>query len=96
LGIPCIFTIHNIHTVKCLLSDIEDRGIDSASFWQNLFFEYFLSNYENIRDTVPADFLTSGVFAAHFVNTVSPTFLKENRAEGYSILFIPPRVKARG
>ena len=77
LDIPCLFTIHNIHTVKCFLSDIEDRGIDSASFWQNLFFENFPSNYENIRDTMPVDFLTSGVFAAHFVNTVSPTFLKE-------------------
>ena len=77
LDIPCLFTIHNIHTVKCLLSAIEDRGIDSASFWQNLFFDYFPSSYENIRDTMPVDFLTSGVFAAHFVNTVSPTFLQE-------------------
>ena len=77
LDIPCLFTIHNIHTVKCLLSDIEERGIDSALFWQNLFFEHFPSSYENIRDTVPVDFLTSGVFAAHFVNTVGPTFLKE-------------------
>jgi starch synthase/alpha-amylase len=77
LDIPCLFTIHNIHTVKSLLSEIEDRGIDGASFWQNLFFEYFPSNYENTRDSIPIDFLTSGVFAAHFVNTVSPTFLKE-------------------
>jgi len=77
LDIPCLFTIHNIHTVKCLLSDIEDSGIDSASFWQHLFFEYFPAGYENARNAVPVDFLTSGVFAAHFVNTVSPTFLKE-------------------
>jgi len=77
LGIPCLFTIHNIHTVKSLLSEIEDRGIDSALFWQNLFFEYYPSNYENTRDSIPVDFLASGVFAAHFVNTVSPTFLKE-------------------
>ena len=77
LGIPCLFTIHNIHTVKSTLFEIEDRGIDSASFWQHLFYENFPSNYENIRDTIPVDFLTSGVFAAHFVNTVSPTFLAE-------------------
>jgi starch synthase/alpha-amylase len=77
LGIPCLFTIHNIHTVKCTLSEIEDRGIDSASFWQNLFYEYFPSNYENTRNSIPVDFLASGVFAAHFVNTVSPTFLNE-------------------
>ena len=77
LGIPCLFTIHNIHTVKSLLSEIENSGIDSASFWQDLFFEYFPSNYENTRDSIPVDFLASGIFAAHFVNIVSPTFLKE-------------------
>ncbi len=77
LGIPCLFTIHNIHTVKTTLAEIEDRGIDCASFWQNLFYEYFPSSYESIRDTVAVDFLTSGIFAAHFVNTVSPTFLAE-------------------
>jgi starch synthase len=77
LGIPCLFTIHNIHTVKCTLSEIEDRGIDSAFFWQSLFYEYFPSSYENIRNSIPVDFLASGVFAAHFVNTVSPRFLEE-------------------
>ena len=77
LGIPCLFTVHNIHTVKCTLSEIEDRGIDGASFWQNLFYEYLPSNYENTRNSIPVDFLASGVFAAHFVNTVSPKFLKE-------------------
>ncbi|MEW5910129.1 MAG: glycogen/starch synthase, partial [Thermodesulfobacteriota bacterium] len=34
LGIPCLFTIHNVHTVKSSLSHIEDRGIDAAFFWQ--------------------------------------------------------------
>jgi starch synthase len=77
LGIPCLFTIHNIHTVKCTLSEIEDRGIDSALFWQNLFYENFPSTYENTRNSIPVDFLSSGVFAAHFVNTVSPRFLEE-------------------
>ena len=77
LGIPCLFTIHNIHTVKTTLSEIEDRGIDGASFWQNFYYEYFPSTYENIRNSMPIDFLTSGAFAAHFVNLVSPTFLKE-------------------
>ncbi|MBC8431825.1 MAG: glycogen/starch synthase [Desulfobacterales bacterium] len=77
LGIPCLFTVHNIHTVKSTLSEIEDRGIDSASFWQQLFFEYFPSSYEKTRDSIPVDFLLSGIFSAHFVNTVSPTFLAE-------------------
>jgi starch synthase/alpha-amylase len=34
-------------------------------------------DYEGTRETNPVDFLVSGVFAAHFVNTVSPTFLQE-------------------
>ncbi len=77
IGIPCLFTIHNIHTVKHTLSHIEDRGIDAAAFWQHLFFENIPPNYEAVRDATPVDFLTTGVFAAHYVNTVSPTFLKE-------------------
>ena len=76
-GIPCLFTIHNIYTVKCALSAIEDRGIDAAEFWQDLYFEWMPTRYEAIRDTYPVDFLASGIFAAHFVNTVSPTFLLE-------------------
>lgn len=77
LGIPCLFTIHNIHTVKCTLSEIEDRGIDGASFWQNLYYEQLPGDYEYTRNAIPVDFLASGVFASHFVNTVSPKFLDE-------------------
>jgi len=76
-GIPCLFTIHNIHTVKSLLSHIEDRGIDAAYFWEHLYYKKMATEYEKTRDDNPVDFLVSGVFAAHFVNTVSPTFLKE-------------------
>jgi len=77
MSIPCLFTIHNIHTVKCSLSQIEDRGIDAAEFWQHLFYENVPGNYEETREYNPVDFLVSGVFAAHFVNAVSPTFLNE-------------------
>ena len=77
LGIPCLFTIHNAHTVKTTLAYIEDRGIDAASFWQNLYFVYMADSYEQSRDTNPVDLLTSGIFAAHFVNVVSPNFLQE-------------------
>jgi starch synthase/alpha-amylase len=77
LGIPCLFTIHNIHTVKCPMSHIEAGGIDAASFWPHLFFEHTPSTYESARKYHPVDFLTSGISAAHFVNTVSPTFLDE-------------------
>jgi starch synthase/alpha-amylase len=77
MGIPCLFTIHNIYTVKTSLAYIEDRGIDAAKFWYNLYYERMSYNYEETRGMNSVDFLTSGVFAAHFVNTVSPTFLME-------------------
>jgi starch synthase/alpha-amylase len=77
MGIPCLFTVHNSHTMKCLLSVIEDRGIDAAYFWQHLYYENMAYDYESTRETNPVDFLASGIFASHFVNTVSPTFLME-------------------
>jgi starch synthase/alpha-amylase len=76
-GIPCLFTLHNVHTVTSTLAEIEDRGIDAAYFWQHLYYRQFVDEYEQAREAVPVDLLTSGVFAAHFVNTVSPTFLRE-------------------
>jgi starch synthase len=77
MGIPSLFTMHNIHTVHCLLADMEDRGIDAAAFWQGLYFKYPPGAYEETRRTNPVDLLTSAIFAAHFVNTVSPSFLLE-------------------
>ena len=77
MGIPCLFTLHNLYSVKTTLAQIEDRGIDAAFFWQNLFFENMATGYESTRESNPVDLLTSGVFAAHFINTVSPSFLKE-------------------
>lgn len=49
MGIPCLFTIHNVHTVKTTLAHIEDRGIDAAYFWQNLYFENMAESYEDAR-----------------------------------------------
>ena len=77
MGIPCLFTIHNIHTLTSTMAEIEDRGIDAAYFWHWLFFRKTPQNYEESRDWNRVDFLTSGIFAAHYVNTVSPTFLTE-------------------
>ncbi|MCG8643956.1 MAG: glycogen/starch synthase [Desulfobacterales bacterium] len=77
LEIPCLFTIHNIHTMTSTMAEIEDRGIDAASFWQWLFFKQPPGHYEESRDWNRVDFLSSGIFAAHYVNTVSPTFLRE-------------------
>ncbi len=89
MGVPCLFTIHNIHTVKTTLAHIEDRGIDAAYFWDHLYYENFAASYEEARDSVPVDFLASGVFAAHFVNTVSQRFLDEI-VEGRHHFIAPP------
>ncbi len=91
LGIPCLFTIHNIHTVKTTLSHIEDRGIDAAYFWQYLYYQNYAESYESARDSNPVDFLVSGVFSAHFVNTVSQNFLEE--ITNYRHAFIEPHLR---
>ena len=77
LGIPCLFTVHNIHTQKTTLAQIEDRGIDAASFWKELYYERIPQNYEESRATNQVDMMASGIFSAHFINTVSPRFLEE-------------------
>lgn len=92
MGIPSLFTVHNIYTVKTTMAHIEDSGIDAAAFWKNLYFERIPSIYEEARENDPVDFLTSGIFAAHFVNTVSPGFLKEI-VEGEHA-FIEPQIRS--
>lgn len=77
MEIPCLFTVHNIHSVHETLSRIEDSGIDAAAFWKHLYYLSMPQNYEETREKNLVDFLCSGIFAAHFVNTVSPTFLAE-------------------
>ncbi|MBS3776486.1 MAG: glycogen/starch synthase, partial [Bacteroidales bacterium] len=90
-GIPCLFTIHNIHTQKYFLSQIEDRGIDAAEFWQHLFFQWPPASYEESRENNPVDLLSSGIFASHFINTVSPTFLREITEGQHG--FIPEQIR---
>lgn len=77
VGIPCLFTVHNIHTNKVSMSQIEDRGIDAAEFWENLYFENAPESYEQSRDYNLVDMLNTGIFSSTFINTVSPTFLDE-------------------
>jgi len=77
MHIPSLFTVHNIHTQKTTMEQIENAGIDAAFFWKNLYFEKIPWSYDESRSYNQVDFLTSGIFAAHFINTVSPTFLKE-------------------
>jgi len=77
IGIPSLFTLHNIHSVKILLEQIEETGIDTSEFWQHLYYESPPSSYEQSRSSNPIDMLTSGIFGSHWVNTVSPSFLDE-------------------
>ncbi|MBM4148520.1 MAG: glycogen synthase [Lentisphaerae bacterium] len=77
MNIPCLFTLHNIHTHELPLAVIEDRGIDAASFWKYLYFKYPPRSYEESRAGNVVDLLASGIFASHFINTVSPSFLRE-------------------
>ena len=89
--IPTLFTVHNIHTEKLTLDQIEASGIDAALFWQHLYYDKPPLNYESARPEDPVDQLASGIFAAHYINTVSPSFLDEV-ADGQHH-FVPPAVR---
>jgi starch synthase/alpha-amylase len=73
--IPCIFSLQSCETAKCVLSTVEDIGIDTALFWHHLFFDRFPVSYEETRETNAFDFLLSGIFAAHHVSIASPVAL---------------------
>ncbi|MDO9543209.1 MAG: glycogen/starch synthase [Kiritimatiellia bacterium] len=90
LQIPCLFTVHNIHSLQITLAQIEDSGIDSAEFWQYLYYQRFPASYAESRATNPVNFLISGIFAAHFINTVSPAFLREMTENRFD--FVDPKL----
>ncbi len=77
LDIPCLMTIHNIHTQYADIDTIERSGIPVGDFWRQLYFARFPAEFESIGRDNPVDLLASGIFSSHFVNTVSPTFLDE-------------------
>jgi ADP-glucose type glycogen/starch synthase len=91
-GIKSLFTVHNIHTRQVSLAQIEEAGIDAAEFWMNLYFCSPPANYYHARSHVPVDLLTSGIFAAHYINTVSPRFLWEVTEGWHSV--VPNSVRA--
>lgn len=92
LGIKSLFTVHNIHTRQVTLEEMENSGIDAAEFWMNLYYSEPPQNYYHARSHVPVDLLTSGIFAAHFINTVSPRFLWEIVEGWHSV--VPDSVRA--
>jgi starch synthase len=77
LGIPCLFTMHSTHTYEMPLARVEQCGIDAAQFWQYLYFTRQPHSYQESRQGTLVEPLASAVFAAQYVNTVSPTFLHE-------------------
>lgn len=63
LNIPCLFTVHNIHTHHSTLAEIEDRGIDGAAFYKHLYYSRQPVSYEESRGNNPVDLHASGIFA---------------------------------
>ncbi|MEP4048984.1 MAG: glycogen/starch synthase [Luteolibacter sp.] len=84
VGIPSIFTMHNLHDETTTLAEIEDRGIDSAMFWNHLYFNHYPQSYEETRSHNAASMLGSGILAADRINTVSPSFLTELAVGGHN------------
>ena len=74
-GIPSLFTMYRMDSPRLLLSTIEERGIDAASFWQHCYYSRMPVDYLETRKSNPLDLLTSGVFAANQACTLSQTFL---------------------
>jgi starch synthase len=77
IGIPSVFTFYRLDSPHLLLATMEERGIDAAAFWQQLYYARMPLNYQETRDTNPADLLISGIFSAHMVQALSETFLRE-------------------
>lgn len=77
LGIQNLITVHNIHSERLSMEQIEDRGIDASEYWENMYFTGSPENYEDARHNKQIDFLATGIFAADHVNSVSKTFLYE-------------------
>ena len=85
--IPCLFSLHEPHSCKCLLSTIEDRGIDAAGFWQHLYFDGYPTSYEAVRETIPVDFLSCALFASRYIWMANSTHLSailKGRCDGIS------------
>ncbi|MFC7335970.1 glycogen synthase [Haloferula chungangensis] len=84
MGISSIFTMHNLHDETTTLAEIEDRGIDSATFWSHLYYGHYPHSYEETRNHNSLSMLGSGILAADRINTVSPSFLSELADGGHN------------
>ncbi|MBU1198943.1 MAG: glycogen/starch synthase [Nanoarchaeota archaeon] len=85
-GIMSLMTLHNTFTYNQWPKGLHKHSIDIEPFWEYIYFRQhphvFGSSYKDNYEKNEVDFMTSGLFASDFINTVSPTFLKE-LVEGY-------------
>ena len=79
-----LMTFHNIFTQHQWPKGLSKHSIDIEPFWDKLYYRHspekspgVLGTFKDNYETNEVDFLTSGLHAADFINTVSPTFLKE-------------------
>ena len=86
-GIPSLITCHNVFTALETPQSLHQQGIEIGPFADQLYFERhpdsFPSPEANYREN-RVDFLTSGLFAATRINTVSPTFLREIAEDAFA------------
>jgi len=83
MGIPSLFTVHNLHDELTSLSHVEDRGVDAANFWKHLYYGYYPCSYDQTRRDNAISLLGSGILAADHMNTVSGSFLHELSVGGH-------------
>jgi ADP-glucose type glycogen/starch synthase len=86
-GIPSLITCHNIFTALETPQSLHERGIDVEPFKEHLYFERHPDSFPSAELNYSlnrVDFLTSGLFAATRINTVSPTFLREVAEDAFA------------
>eukprot|EP00903_Cladosiphon_okamuranus_P003929 g3927.t1 len=70
LGIKTLVTIHNTHSERTTLAEIENKGIDASEFWELLHYEYFPRSFASSYHHNAVDLLSSAIQSADFVNTI--------------------------
>jgi ADP-glucose type glycogen/starch synthase len=91
MGIPSVFTIHNLHDERTTLAELENRGINPSAFFDHLYFEWYPGSYAEAREWNPLSLLASAIHSADHVNTVSESFVAEMGVGGHRT---PPWVAA--
>jgi ADP-glucose type glycogen/starch synthase len=86
-GIPSLITCHNIFTALETPQALYEQGVEVDPFLEHLYFERHPDSFSSAELSYRqnrVDFLTSGLFAASRINTVSPTFLREIAEDAFA------------